>query len=100
MTLPALAPQRGRFVDGGRPSEASCPWRPVRDHDPAILECCEPTAEEAVKHVRCDALGEQQRLRNSALTAGKQLKRLAPLRAKTTSSLKVLSDRGICRTAV
>jgi hypothetical protein len=36
--------------------------------------------------LRCNALCEQKRLRNSALTAGKQLKRLAPLRAKTTSS--------------
>jgi hypothetical protein len=36
--------------------------------------------------VRCDAVCEKERLRNSALTAGKQLKRLAPLRAKTTSS--------------
>jgi hypothetical protein len=36
--------------------------------------------------VRCDALRKQERLRNSALAAGKQLKRVAPLGTKTTSS--------------
>ena len=50
------------------------------------LDCCEPATEEASQHVRCDAACEQERLRYSALTAGKQLKRLAPLRAKTTPS--------------
>jgi hypothetical protein len=33
---------------------------------------------------------EQEKLGNSALTAGKQLKRVAPLRAKTTSSRGLL----------
>ena len=50
------------------------------------LDCCEPATEEASQHVRCDAACEQERLRYSALTAGKQLKRLAALRAKTTPS--------------
>lgn len=50
------------------------------------LDCCEPATEEASQHVRCDAACEQERLRYSALTAGKQLKCPAPFCAKTTSS--------------
>jgi hypothetical protein len=65
----------------------------IRDHNAAIgrlngraLDCCEPAAEEATQHVLCDAACEQARLRSSALTAGKQLKGVAPLRTKTTPS--------------
>ena len=36
--------------------------------------------------MRCDAVCEQARLRESALTAGEQLKRMAPSRAKALSS--------------
>jgi hypothetical protein len=75
-----------------------CPPPRIRDHDAAnfdrlvarfnrlTLDCCEPALEEAAQHVRCDPVCEQERLRDAALTAGKQLKRLAPLRAKTTPS--------------
>jgi hypothetical protein len=56
--------------------------------------------------VKCDAVCKQERLRNSALTAGKQLKRMAPLPAETTPSggrvifgplhrLIILGDRGL-----
>jgi hypothetical protein len=43
--------------------------------------------------VRCDAVCEQERLRNSALTAAKQLKGVAPLRAETTPSRSRRSRR-------
>jgi hypothetical protein len=58
------------------------------------LDCCEPAAEEPAQHVRGDAVCVQGDLRNSARTAGKQFKRVAPLRAKAASS------RGLLRAAL
>jgi hypothetical protein len=77
---------------------SECPPPGIRDRDAAnfdrlvarfnrlTLDFCEPTLEKVAQHVRRDPVCEQERLRNSALTAGKQLKRLAPLHVKTTPS--------------
>jgi hypothetical protein len=48
-------------------------------------DCRQPAAEEIAQHVRRDAVCKQERPRNSALAAGKQLKRPAPLRNEMTS---------------
>jgi hypothetical protein len=63
-----------------RPSSA------IRDDDATVLDCREVATEEAVLHVRCDAVCEQERLRNSAVTPGKQLKRMASWRTESPSS--------------
>ncbi len=39
-----------------------CPSTGIRDRDGVMQDCCEPAAEKAAEHVRCNAVSEREGL--------------------------------------